>query len=95
MVDLLSTYLMVGDLLGFAQAVFTGAMGSMYYAFVLIIVTVPLYLRTQSLAYVSIVAIIFGSAFTAILPEAARHIAYLTLLLGVSGVITYLYTRLG
>lgn len=91
MTDLLQQYLMQGDLLGFVNAVFTSSMGSIYYGFLMLIVIVPLYARTQSLAYVTVLAIILSAAFYALVPVAAQSIVGLLLVLAVGGTMLYLF----
>lgn len=91
--NLLQQYLAVGDFLGFLQAVFTSSMGVLFYGLIILFATLPLYLRTQSLTFVAILAIILSTLMYAMIPIAGQRILGLVLVLTVGGVITYLFTR--
>jgi len=91
--NLLQQYLAVGDLLGFLQAVFTSSMGVLFYGLLVVFVTLPLYMRTQSLTYVAVVAILLSGLMYAMVPIAGQRILGLVLVLTVGGIITYLFTR--
>jgi len=67
-ISLLLTYLQAGDYLGFIIACYTTRIGQLAYVIIVLMFTVPLALRTQSITYVAIVWIILGGVFQAAVP---------------------------
>ena len=64
--DLLDQYLQGGDLVGFIIAVYTSLIGEIFFGLIILIVSIPLYLRTQSVMYCSILWITVSSLLIAI-----------------------------
>lgn len=86
-------YLLTGDILGLLQAIYMMPFGNYYelfYAFLGLIGTVPIYIRTNSLLLVSILWILVGYMFMALAP-AVTMIATLLMVLGVGGTFFSLY----
>lgn len=91
--DLAYVYIIKGDLTGFVTAIYTSLLGEAFFAILILIITLPLYLRTQSLSYVSLLWLLLGSVFAALLPPAARNIAYVFIILGTGGLLYKLWRR--
>lgn len=67
-VDLLLQYLSQGDLLGFLVATFTTRIGQNFYAILTLMLSVPLYLRTQNVMYCVIAWLLLGGLFLVAMP---------------------------
>lgn len=67
-ISLLLTYLQAGDYLGFIMACYTTRIGQLAYVLIILMFTVPLALRSQSITYVAIVWIILGGVFQTAVP---------------------------
>jgi len=91
--DLLSQYLLKGDLIGFIIALYTSVMGEVFFAFILLGISVPLYIRTQSLAYVTVVWIILGALLEAIIPTTGLSLGKILMVLGVAAILYQLFVR--
>lgn len=63
--DQLNQFLWEGDYFGFLQAIYTSAFGTadIFYAFVTLLIVLPLYIRTKSLMFCALVWIVLGSLF--------------------------------
>lgn len=90
--DFLTQYLFQGDLVGFIIAVWTSSMGQMFYGMLIAILTVPLYMRTQSLTYVSILWLLSWGILQTMLPLAVWNIGHVFLILGTGGLLFKLIT---
>ena len=93
--SLIDQYLHNNDLLGYVQAVFTSVLGEFFYGFVILILCVPLYNRTQSMVYVAMFMILLSAAFYVITPIGLRGLIHIILVLTIGGVLFYLFTRGG
>jgi hypothetical protein len=91
--DLMNTYLKNQNFVGFLVAIYTSIMGELFYGMLILIITIPLYLRTQSLIYCAIVWLVLGSFFAAILPVSASHIAYFFIAISLTSILYKLLTR--
>jgi len=91
MSDLITQYLLQGDLVGFIFAVFTSSMGEYFYGIIVLVLTVPLYIRTQSLTYVYLLWALLGGILTALLPLGVLSVANIFLALGIGGLLYKLY----
>ena len=89
-IDLLTQYLLAGDLLGFLVACYTTRIGQVFYAILALIITVPLAIRTNSIAYVAIVWIILGGLFQVAMPVVSP-VAVLLIILGVASLLYKLF----
>jgi len=87
MVDIqaLLQYLYEGDILGFLQAVYVSAFRSadLFYAFVMLLFTTPLYIRTRSFIFLAILWILLGGFFLVATPLISG-LAVLLLILGLA-----------
>lgn len=94
MVDLttLLQFLYEGDVFGFIQAVYVSAFQSVevFYAFVAVLFTLPLYIRTQSLLFLSIVWILLGGLFLVAMPIVSG-VAILLIIFGLGGMFFKLF----
>ncbi len=89
-IDLLTQYLLAGDLLGFLVACYTTRIGQVFYAIVALIITVPLAIRTQSITYVAIIWVILGGLFQAAMPVVSP-VAVFLIILGVGSLLYKLF----
>lgn len=94
MVDIttLLQYLYEGDVLGFLQAVYVSAFQSadIFYAMVALLFTAPLYIRTKSLLFMSIIWTLLGGFFLVAMPIVSG-VAMLLLIFGLAGMLFKLY----
>jgi len=94
MVDIqtLLQFLFEGDYLGFIQACYTSAFLSadIFYGVLILLFTVPLYIRTKSLLLLCILWIMLGGAITTAIPLASG-MAFLLMMLGIGGVLYKLF----
>lgn len=88
--------LLDGDLLGFIVDCYTTMLGNpdLFYGLVTLIVTGVLYIRTQSLLYVSIVWILIGSIFIYTAMPLVSPLASFLLIMGIGGMLYKLFTSL-
>lgn len=87
MTDLIDQYLLMKDLLGFIQAMYTVRIGEMIYVLWAMLIAVPIYMRTQSLTYISIVSLLFAGIVWVALPASSLHLTWVFLILGITGLI--------
>lgn len=93
MVDVIWQYLLDGDFIGFLVAVYTSQIGEFFFPLLTMIVTGVLYMRTQSLLFVSIIWIAVGGLFIGTMPVVSP-IAVLMLGFGIAGALFQLFTAL-
>jgi hypothetical protein len=81
-------FLLAGDFLGFIMAVYTQGFGNVdiFFGVVIMLVMVPLYIRTKSLMFMSILWILLGSLFLVAMPLVSG-LAVLLLVLGVGSML--------
>jgi len=91
MADLIDQYLRIGDLVGFIIAVYTSLIGQVFYGLILLIITVPLYIRTQSIMYCSILWIVINSILVVMVPTPGFNLAYVLLAAGIAGILFELF----
>lgn len=91
--ELLWQYLQQGDLVGFATALFTSVLGDLFYALILLALTLPLYIRTQSLSYVAVLWIVLSGALVVLVPAEAQRLLRLLFVLGVAAILLKLFVR--
>ena len=91
--DLLSQYLMNGDLIGFINAVYTSLLGEIWYAIPLAIIFIPLYIKTGSLTFCSIMWILLGSLLVGLLPARAATVGTTFIILGIAVLLYKLVSR--
>ena len=84
MSDLLSQYLMQGDFIGFINAVYMSILGELWFAIPLLILFVPLYIKTERLEFCAILWILIGGLLIAMLPAMAATTSTLLLVLGLA-----------
>ena len=91
--NLLMQYLLQGDILGFFQALYVAAFQSvdLFYGVMVLLFTVPLYIRTHSLLLLCILWILLGGTVVAIMPLASGLAVFL-LILGIGGTLYKLWT---
>lgn len=87
-------FLYEGDFLGTVQAVFVSAFQSadLFYGVLALLFTLPLYIRTKSLLFMSIVWILLGGLFLAAMPLVSG-VAILLVTFGLAGMFFKLYMR--
>lgn len=90
--SLLWQYLHTGDLAGFVIACYTQLIHQMFYVVVLLMLMVPIYIRSQSITYVAILWILFASVLIPLFPAVAWPLGYVLLAMGV-GVLLYRAVR--
>jgi hypothetical protein len=68
------SYIWSGDFLGLLQAIWISAFGSMdlLYAFIIMAITVPIYIRAKSLIFLCIIWILLGSIVVTTIPSMAN-----------------------
>jgi len=89
--NLIDQYLRNGDLVGFIIAVYTSLIGQVFYGIMMVIVTVPLYVRTQSVMYCSILWVTVSGLLSALIPTAGFNISYVLLAAGIAGILFELF----
>jgi len=90
--NLIEQYLLNNDLIGFIIAIYTSVLGQLFYGVLVMIITVPLYMRTQSLSYVTILWILMGTLIETVLPIAVFNIGHVLIVLGIAGLLYKLFT---
>jgi len=87
-------YLLSGDIFGFFMAVYAQSFGSVdvFFGVVAMLIVVPLYIRTKSLAFLSIAWILLGSLFLVAAPLVSG-VAVLFLVFGVASLLYMLFMR--
>ena len=93
MSDLLSQYIMNGDLIGFINAVYTSLIGEIWYAIPLAIIFIPLYIKTGSLTFCSIMWILLGGVLVGLLPARAAAAGTVFIILGIAVLLYKLASR--
>lgn len=84
MADLLSQYLLKGDLIGFINAVYTSLIGELWFAIPLMIIFIPLYIKTRSIAYCALLWMLLGGILIGLLPAQAATVGSIFVILGVA-----------
>jgi hypothetical protein len=77
-------YLIVGDYLGFINSVFTSVMGEMFYAFIMLVCYVGLYLRLKSIVIPLIAWTLMGGFWIGMAPSVTPFVA-LFWIIGIGG----------
>jgi len=75
---------MQGDFIGFINAVYMSILGELWFAIPLLILFVPLYIKTESLEFCAILWILIGGLLIAMLPAMAATTGTLLLVLGLA-----------
>lgn len=95
-ISTLLQYLFEGDYLGFIQAVYVSAFQSadIFYALVIMLFTSPLYIRSKSLLFLSIIWILLGGLILVATPIIAG-VAMLLMIFGLAGMLfkLFMYVR--
>ena len=91
-VDLLLQYFLNGDLLGFLTASYTTRIGQNFYAIIALILSVPLYNRTQNVMYCAVVWLLLGGLFIVAMPLVSP-VAVLLIVLAISVILLKLFTE--
>ena len=89
--SLMKQYLRVGNLVGFVTAIYVNLIGEAFFGILILIISVPLYLRTQSFAYVSILWILLSGTLVYVLPLGTVKIVWIFLILGIGGLLYKLF----
>jgi len=84
-------YLIEGDILGFIIACYTSPMGELFYAFVLLLIFTPLYLRTRSVGLCAILWLLLGGGFI-VTTAIVSPIAVLLTAFGLVGILYSLFS---
>jgi len=88
-------FLAEGDWLGFLQAIYVSSFMSvdLFYGFIILLFTAPLYIRTRSLILMCVLWVLVGSGIIVAAPMvAALGIAFMAL--GIAGVLLKIFTSL-
>ena len=91
--DLMSQYVIIGDFLGFLNAMYTVTLADFFYGGIFMIFIIPIYSRTQSWLYVSATLIFLSTFFYALTPTAAIPILKVVIVISIGGTLFYLFTR--
>ena len=90
--DMLYQYLANGDLIGFFNAIFLIRIGSLWYAILILIPCLAIYMRSKSLTYTSILWILLSSILISMpIPTQAYQMGYIMLALGIAILLFRLY----
>lgn len=92
-IDSLIQYLINLDLFGFITAIYVTRMGQVFYAFLMLFVTVTLYARTKNLAYLILVWLVVGGLGFAVSAPLISPLATLLTVLAITVLILKLYWR--
>jgi len=84
-VSALMQYLIEGDILSFIFSCYTTKIGGLFFAFMVFIPCIVLYIRTRSLILVSIIWLFVGTSFIVLFWEFS-FIAFLFDALGIAGI---------
>ena len=94
MVDIntLLQYLFEGDVWGFLQACYVSAFHSadIFYSFLILLFSVPLYIRTKSLLLMCVLWILLGGIVSTAIPLVGG-MSFLLMMFGIGGVLYKLY----
>jgi hypothetical protein len=82
--DLLSQYLMQGDLIGFINAVYLNIMGEAWYIIPYFIIFALTFIKTESLEYCAILWILLSGVLLYAFPTQAGTVGALFLILGIA-----------
>lgn len=85
--DLLQ-YLLNGDLFGFVDAVYFNLLGEIWYAIPLLLIFLPIYIKTESIEFCAILWVLIGSLLISLLPALAATTGTVLLVLGL-GILLY------
>lgn len=91
-VELLLQYLLAGDLLGFLTGCFVTRIGQNFYAIIALILSVPLYNRTQNVMYCAVVWLLLGGLFIVAMPLVSP-VATLLIVLAISVILLKLFSE--
>lgn len=87
-------YVISGDLLGLVVAVYISRMRGIFYGVVLLLMSVPIYIRTQSLTYCLILWVLCSGLLFYFMPIVSQSIIGLFAVLTLGGLIFMLFSRL-
>jgi len=90
--DPLIQHLQQGNLLAFITGLYTRVLGTLFYVILILLVSVPLYIKTQSLAYLCILWILLGGVLVALVPIEGFQIGWILIIIGIAGLL-YRATR--
>jgi len=82
-----------GDILGFLQNAYTMAFGGyteIFYTIILMLITIPIYIRTKSIMFIGIAWILLGSLFVTVIPAASKFMV-LILIMGLASILYQLF----
>lgn len=90
----LMQYLFEGDYLGFIQACYVSAFidADVFYGVLILIITMPVYIRSKSLLLLCILWILLGGAVVAFVPLVSS-MAFLLLSFGIAGVLYKIFLK--
>ena len=87
---LLWQYLLSGNLIGFIIACYTYTLGQVFFVFMTVLFTAPLYIRTKNLTVLGILWMLIGGVFIAAMPIVSP-VAILLMIFGVAAVLYKLF----
>jgi len=91
--NLINQYLGMGDASGFVISTYTYSMGDTFFGIVLLALTIPLYIRTQSVSFVGILWVLVGGMMNILLPAGGISLGNVLLVVGFSALIYRLFLR--
>jgi len=92
--DLLSQYILKGDLIGFLSAIYMQSMGQYFYVLLVLVVLIPVYMKSQSLTYCYLILVFAGAGtlLSGLLPLGSLNVAHVLLALGGGGLLYRLFS---
>ena len=93
--NLITQYLVVGDFTGFIIALYTQSMGDLFFGVVLLGMSIPLYMKTESIGFVSILWIMVFGILELWIPTPALNLGKVILVIAVGVLLfnTFMRTR--
>jgi len=93
--DAIMDLLLQGDFIRAVVEIYTSVMGQAFYAAVLLALSVPLYIRTQSLAFVAAVWLLVWGVLQVVMPAPAVNFGVFMMALAAGVLIYSLFVRSG
>ena len=93
MTDLIAQYLLQGDLIGFVQAIYLEKMGEYFFGVLMVLLSLPLYIRTQSLTYVMALWLVCSPLLLYFVPVAGERVLGTLAILALGGLLFLVFRR--
>ncbi len=82
--DLIQQYLMVGDFTGFIVAIYSQTLGTAFLGFILLALTIPIYIRTNHLGFVALIWFTVFGFMEILIPTAALSLGKVIMAMAVA-----------